>query len=216
MKNAQMLIAIAALAGAAVAPAAAQQAQADQRIQETLERARQAGLPVELLQSKVVEGRAKGVPMDRILMVVQQRAEALGRAQTVLVGVLGSESVQSQDVAVAADALQAGVEEAALARVATTSQGQQRTVALSVLAQLVANGIVSEEALRQVQGAMARGNQALMNLPAQAVGPPPGAGPPAGVPASGRPPGAGRPPHAGPPPNAGPPPGNGGGTASGA
>lgn len=182
---------------AMVGPAAGQQDPAE-RIQLTLESARAAGLPVQLLESKVAEGRAKNVALNRIALVVEQRAAAMGRAQEVLVGIVGPEGVRAEDMAVAADAIQAGVGEAAVAQIARASAGQRRTVALAALAQLVADGVVPEEALRRVRGAMSKGNEALMNVTA-GVGRPEGRGPPAGVPAAGRPAGAGPPPHAGPP-----------------
>lgn len=188
----------AVIAAAAVfGPVAAQQSP-EQRIRATLEEARVAGLPVELLESKVAEGRAKNVALDRIAVVVEQRAAAMGRAQSVLRGAMGAEAVMAEDMAVAADAIQAGVSEAAVAQIARTSGGQRRTVALAALAQLVADGVVPEEALLRVRNAMARGNEALMNVTARG-GRPEGAGPPAGVPAAGRPAGKGPPPHAGPP-----------------
>lgn len=201
------VIAVAAMAD----PAAAQQSP-EQRIRATLEEARVAGLPVQLLESKVAEGRAKNVAMERIAVVVEQRAAAMGRAQRVLEDVMGAEDVVAEDMAVAADAIQAGVSEAAVAQIAGTSGGQRRTVALAALAQLVADGVVPEEALLRVRNAMARGNEALMNVTARG-GRPEGAGPPAGVPAAGRPAGKGPPPHAGPP--AGKPGGGGQGGGNG-
>lgn len=191
-----MVCAVIAVA-AVVGPAAAQQSP-EQRIRATLEDARVAGLPVQLLESKVAEGRAKNVALERIAVVVEQRAAAMSRAQRVLGGVMGAEPVVAEDMAVAADAIQAGVSEAAVAQIASTSGGQRRTVALAALAQLVADGVVPEEALLRVRNAMARGNEALMNVTARG-GRPEGAGPPAGVPAAGRPAGKGPPPHAGPP-----------------
>lgn len=188
-----------AMAGPMTGPLAGQQ-DPEQRIRATLQQARSDGLPVQLLESKVAEGRAKNVPVDRIAMVVEQRAAALARARQVLMGVLEPDGLAPEDVAVAADAIQAGVGDAAVAQIASASDGHRRTVALAALGQLVAEGIVPEEALRRVQGAMRRGNDALMNVGAGAgVGRPEGAGPPAGVPATGRPAGAGKPPHAGPP-----------------
>lgn len=186
-----------AMAGPLTGPLAGQQ-DPEQRIRATLQQARSDGLPVQLLESKVAEGRAKNVPVDRIAMVVEQRAAALGRARQVLLGVLETDGLAPEDVAVAADAIQAGVDEAAVAQIASTSDGHRRTVALAALGQLVADGIVPEEALRRVRGAMRRGNDALMNVGA-GVGRPEGAGPPAGVPATGRPPGVGKPPNTGPP-----------------
>ena len=186
---------------------AAAQQDPQQRIAAALDRARAGGLPVELLVSKVAEGQAKGVPMDRIAFAVEQRASAMTRAAAVLGGALPGQIVASEDVAVGADALQAGVHEAVLATIASTAGAERRTVAIAALAHLVAAGDRPEEALQRVRAAMARGDQALMNLPGMAGR---AGGPPAGIPPAGRPAGTGRPPGAGPPGGgSGGPPGGG-------
>ncbi|MBW3552909.1 MAG: hypothetical protein KY466_05335 [Gemmatimonadetes bacterium] len=185
---------------------AAAQQDPQQRIAAALDRARAGGLPVELLESKIAEGRAKGVAMDRIAFAVEQRATAMTRAAEVLAGALPGQAVAREDIAVGADALQAGVQEAALAHIAGTAGHERRTVAIAALAQLVAAGAVPAEALQRVKDAMARGDQALMNLPGMAGQ---AGGPPAGIPPAGRPAGTGRPPGAGPPGGSGGPPGGG-------
>ena len=65
-----IILALAATAG----PAGAQEPQ--QRIAAALDRARAAGLPVELLESKLAEGRAKNVPLDRIAAAIEARPDA--------------------------------------------------------------------------------------------------------------------------------------------
>ena len=196
MNTTRIAIVLATLVVAA-GPVAGQAAQ--ERISSALERARLAGLPVELLESKVAEGRAKNIPLDRIAIVVEQRGEALTRAARVLGGALPDATVPAADIAVGADALQAGVDETVLARVAGTAGHERRTVAIAALTQLVAGGVVPEEALERVQAAMRRGDHALMNLPGMAGQAGVGHGPPAGIPPAGRPAGTGRPPGAGPP-----------------
>ncbi|MBW3571262.1 MAG: hypothetical protein KY467_09160, partial [Gemmatimonadetes bacterium] len=62
-------LALAALPGAVQAQAQDPQ----QRIETARQRAESAGIPVALLDSKVAEGRAKGVPMDRIAGAVERR-----------------------------------------------------------------------------------------------------------------------------------------------
>lgn len=190
MRTMKLLVPL--LVAFAVTPVAAQQGPAD-RLGAALDRARAAGLPVALLESKIAEGRAKNVPIERIVIAVEQRGAAMGRAHEVLRAALGDETVPAEDIAVGADALQAGVQESVLARVAVTSGRDRRTVAIAALAHLVAAGTLPEEALRRVEAALARGDQALMNLPA-AAGRPDGIGPPAGIPPAGRPAGTGRPP----------------------
>jgi hypothetical protein len=169
------------------------------RIEAALERARAGGMPVEVLESKVAEGLAKNVAMARIAVAVENRALAMERAHAALSQAQqGQPSVQ--DVAVGTDAIEAGVSEVVLAEIAATAGAERRTVAIAALAYLVAEGHVPEAALDRVRDALARGGDALANLPGMAGGAGPGVGgPPAGVPAGGPPAGVGRP--GGPPGN---------------
>ena len=199
------------------APGTAQTA--EEQIQSALEQAGEAGIPVSLLESKIQEGQAKDVAMERIADAVQARLDGLTRAQEALGGV---PDAGSADLDVAADALESGVSEAVLSELANTAPGDSRTAAIAALTYLVDEGIVPEDALIQVESALARGPDALANLPAQArvpddIGPPanipagppaeiPGPGdipseigPPAGIPAPGETPAGGRPGGAEPP-----------------
>lgn len=205
---------------------------AEARMQAALQQAEERGVPVILLESKIAEGKAKGVPMDRIAMATEQRLAGLLRAQEALAGSPGG--VDAVQLGVGADALAAGVSEAVLGELALSASGNQRAVAVAALTYLVEQGNVPEHALIRVQEALARGPAALANLPGAAAGPPfgtalpgragppEGAGPPAGIPAPGRggppnppggPPGSGGPPGGGPPgggpPGSGPPGGGG-------
>ncbi|HSH44242.1 MAG TPA: hypothetical protein VK966_00165 [Longimicrobiales bacterium] len=198
-------MAMAVLSGGVTTALAAQTPEPELRIQATLDQAREAGLPVELLESKVAEGHAKRIPMDRIANAVEQRANALERARTVLSTVVDGAPVPVEDMAVGADAIQAGVADMVLAQIASTAGGQRRTVAIAALTQLLAEGVLPEEALGRVRSALQRGDAALMNLPAGAAAGAAG-GPPAGVPGTGRPAGAGKPTR---------PPGNGKGPPNG-
>lgn len=136
---------------------------ASARIETALATAMETGIPVTLLQGKVDEGKAKGVDMTRIAAAVEARLAALTRAQDAMAnaGVVGT---TEGELSVAADALQAGVSEAALATVSTTAPQERRAVAIAVLSELVAAGHVPEQALAQVQAALARGPEALANL----------------------------------------------------
>lgn len=183
-------------------PAAASAQTPDADVQRTLERARQAGIPVELLESKIAEGRAKGVPMARIAGAVERRLEVLQRVRT---SVDPQRQFSIEEMSVAGDALGSGVSEEVLRTIGERAPSGRRAVAIAALSQLVRLGHPSEEALRRVTDALRSGPEALMNLPAQAAaaagrrGPPvtlpPGAaaaqgrgGPPAGVPGGGKPP----------------------------
>ncbi len=186
------------------APAGAQET--DPVFADALMRASEAGIPVSLLESKIAEGRAKGVPLDRIQEAVARRTDALIKASAALQAA-GIESPDAADMSVGADALQGGVSETVLTTIAATSPAERRTVAIAALGHLVAAGIVPDRALQQVEEALQKGPEALANLPVQAgavagsvpaaVGQPGAAGGvggiPEGVPAAGRPTDPGRP-----------------------
>lgn len=139
---------------------------AEARLQAALQAAAEAGIPVTLLERKVAEGKAKGVPMERIATAVEHRLQALTQAREAFRrGRV--ESTTAADLAIAADAVQAGVSQNAIAEIARTAPRERRAVAVAVLTNLVALGHASERALTQVQAAMGRGPEALLNLQAK-------------------------------------------------
>jgi hypothetical protein len=160
--------------------AGAQGRSAQDRIEAALSRARQAGIPVVLLERKIAEGKAKGVSPDRIAAAVERRESALERASQVLKGQAGSGGAE---LAMAADAVESGVSDAVLKAVAESAPRERRAVAIAALTQLVQLGHVPETALARVREALAKGPEALVNLPAEAGRR--GGGPPANVPAGG-------------------------------
>jgi hypothetical protein len=176
-----MLVLLAALAGL---PATAGAQDPQQRIDTALRRAEAAGIPVSLLNGKVAEGRAKGVPADRIAVAVERRLVSLGRARDAMAGVPRTAPVTAADLSVGADAIEAGVDPAVLGRLTSTAPAADRAVAINVLTQLVTGGESSERALAQVTAAMAQGSEALRRLPGEARAGaargrgPDGAGPP--------------------------------------
>ena len=175
-----------------------------ERIDAAMERARDAGIPVALLDTKIAEGQAKGIPMFRIAAAIERREGALERASETL---RGQSAIGTADLAVAADAIESGVSAAVLLAVFETAPQERRVVAIAALTQLVELGYVPEAALERVVEALERGSEALLNLPAEAAsaagrrgGPPniqvpngAGASPPAGIPAPGLPPLSNRP-----------------------
>jgi len=185
---------IAALAALALLPLAVTAQSPEERIHQAMTRAQEVGIPVSLLESKMAEGHAKGVPLDRIAMAIESRLQALERARDVMGR--GAEDLDAAQISVGADALGAGVSEEVLQEMAASSGGERRAVAVAALTQLVLQGVLPQEALHRVQAALARGPAALANLPAQAGAGgafiPKGAGPPAGTPgaAQGGPPGS--------------------------
>ncbi|HZD04019.1 MAG TPA: hypothetical protein VE173_03850 [Longimicrobiales bacterium] len=139
------------------------------RIQATMETAAEAGIPVSLLESKLEEGRAKGVAEARIAAALNSRLDALIHArETMQRGQL--EGITAGDLSVAADALEAGVSESALLGVQTSAPGESRVVATAVLSALVRLGRASEEALTRVRAALEGGPGALADLRAETAG----------------------------------------------
>jgi hypothetical protein len=139
------------------------------RIDAALSTALEAGVPVSLLEGKIAEGKAKGVPMDRIAAAVEQRLEALTEARNALTEAGITSSTDGQ-LSVAADAVQAGVSQTALVAVSKDASEGTRAVAIAVLTDLVAQGQASAQALEQVQAALAHGPEALANLGAEVAG----------------------------------------------
>jgi hypothetical protein len=145
------------------APALAQTTQ--DRIDAAVSRAREAGIPVALLETKVAEGKAKGVPMERIAAAVERREAALERASEAL----GGSEHGVADLSVAADAVESGVSAAVLKAAADAAPRDRRVVAIAALTELVRQGTVPDAALARVKDALKRGPEALANLPAQAA-----------------------------------------------
>jgi hypothetical protein len=207
MMRRAVVVTLVVLLGAAAGRAQAQTP--EERINRGLARAREVGIPVELLERKIAEGKAKGVSMERIAAAVERRQQALEHASQALRGQRG---VEAPDLAVAADAVEAGVSDAALRAIADAAPRDRRVVAIAVLGQLVQSGQAPDAALDRVRAALARGPDALASLAAEAsrgrrpgTAPPdtrgrrdpPGRGrqidPPEGVPAPGQPPQSNRP-----------------------
>jgi hypothetical protein len=165
----------------ALVPAVLSAQAPDERIEAAMLRAQQAGIPVQMLESKVAEGKAKGASADRIAAAVEARLGGLERAHSAMAR---SGSVSDGDLALGADAVQAGVSEAVLGTLAETARGERRGAAIAALTELVELGHAPEHALERVMEALSKGPEALANLPAQAQQRQ-GQGPPVGVPAAG-------------------------------
>lgn len=144
-------------------PAKAQPPRA--RIDAAVQAAAEADIPVSLLKSKVAEGEAKRVSEERIATAVEGRLRALVRASSTLERA-DVEQRGASELAVAADALEAGVSESALVRVSKSAPESRRVVAIAVLADLVRLGKPSDAALAQVTAAVTS-SAALASLNAQ-------------------------------------------------
>src|SRR5690606_18962775 len=188
-----------------------------------------AGIPVELLDDRIAEGRAKEVPAATIAEVGERRLASLTSAQRVLGGV---NATAAAELAAGADAVEAGIPGSVLRAVVAGARREDRPVAIAVLTYLHREeGLPVDAALARVTEAVSRGPEALREPPVQAAArpnptPPPGraAGRPAdagrppavavptGVPGPGQQPGGGRPGDTnGRGPDVGDPPGQGGG-----
>ena len=123
------------------------------RIDAAFQAAAEADVPTSLLSSKVEEGRAKRVPQERIAGAVEARLRSLTRASTAM-NRADVEMRSAADLAVAADALEAGVSESVLIRLSRSAPEERRIVAVAVLADLVRLGQSSESALARVNAAV--------------------------------------------------------------
>src|SRR5688572_10609415 len=114
----------------------------EERIDAAMARAESAGIPTTLLESKIEEGRAKGIPMDRIATAAETRLQHLEQARAAM-----SRSANDLDAAhlsVGADAIGTGVSQAVLEKIASSAPRDRRAVAITALTQLVSEGIVPE------------------------------------------------------------------------
>jgi hypothetical protein len=166
MRGTTKIVFIAALLIVVVHADAARAQTTQDRIDTAIAHARGAGIPVTLLESKVAEGKAKGVPMDRIAAAVERREAALEKASQAL---HGRTDVTPADLSVAADAVESGVSAAVLQAIADAAPRDRRVVAIAALTGLVKQGQLPEAALDRVKDALKRGPDALANLPAQAA-----------------------------------------------
>ena len=152
----------------AAAEATAQTATPEARIEAAMQAAAEAEIPVSLLESKVQEGRAKGVPMERVAAAVETRLEALVRARNTLAEA-GAGAVTAGELLVTAEALRVGVSENALAQVVAKAPAERRAVATAVLTDLVRLGYDSGAAWTRLQASLSSGPEALVNLRAEAA-----------------------------------------------
>jgi hypothetical protein len=180
----------------------------EQRIEATTRRLTELNLPTSPIELRVAEGRAKGVPLDRIAAAVERRAEALVSAAAVLRASTSNPSVP--ELAAGADAIEGGIPTSALQQVIQGARAEDRPVALSVLTYLHRErGLPVDQALARVTEALREGPEALRSLPTGAGRPPEQA---RGAAVRGAAPGGGPPVNApGPPPGRGPPENRGGG-----
>ncbi|HSJ13104.1 MAG TPA: hypothetical protein VK939_01740 [Longimicrobiales bacterium] len=136
----------------------------EERIDAARARARNADVPVALIESKVADGRARGVPMERLAGAVERRAESLMAARRLLGDAPNEPGRRNTELAAAADALDLGVSEVVLMQLSETAGRERRGIAIAVLGQLVAMGRTPTQALERVTTALQRG-ESLTRLP---------------------------------------------------
>jgi hypothetical protein len=151
--------------GAAHQQASAQARTPKARIDAAMHAAARARIPAALLQNKVSEGEAKNVPQERIAAAVEARLQALVRASDALKRA-DVEVASQSELAVSADALEAGVTENALIKISRSAPDERRAVAVATLSGLVQLGHASETALTRVSAVLGS-NSALANLQAE-------------------------------------------------
>jgi hypothetical protein len=121
-------------------------------VSRIVESARSEQLPTEPLVGQALQGAAKGIPGDRIVLAVRQNAAALHEARIAL----GASSSEGELVA-GAGALMSGVPRDTLARMRQSRPSRSLVVPLVVLADLVARRVPADAATAAVMSASRAG-----------------------------------------------------------
>jgi hypothetical protein len=111
------------------------------QVQAAIDSARQAGLPVEPLIARALEGASKNATGARIVAAVQRLAADLTVARRAL-----GDGASAAELEAGASALRAGVDTASLIQLREARPGQPLTVPLAVLSDLVARGVPADPA----------------------------------------------------------------------
>jgi hypothetical protein len=135
------------------------------RIEAAVQAAVRANVPASLLESKIAEGEAKHVPEERIATAVEARARALIDASHTMSNA-NIEAQSAGELAIAADALQAGVSKNVLIKTYRSAPAERRIVAVAVVADLVRLGTQSDQAFARVNKVLGS-SVALANLQAE-------------------------------------------------
>lgn len=110
-------------------------------VTHVVDSARTAGLPVEPLVDRALEGASKGAPAPLIAAAVRRLAADLGRAREVLGSAAGP-----GELAAAADALRAGAPPEVILRLRAALGARRLAVPLGVTADLTARGVPADTA----------------------------------------------------------------------
>ena len=115
-------------------------AQTQMQVAAILDSARTAGLPLEPLVDRALEGASKGASGERIAAAVRKLATDLAAARKAL------GDSDAAELEAGASALRAGVKPETLGRLRASRPRQPLTVPLAVLADLVARGVPADTA----------------------------------------------------------------------
>jgi hypothetical protein len=101
--------------------------------------AQERGLPTQPLLAKALEGTAKNIPGERIMVAVRQTTDALARAQLLL---RAAGPATAAEISAVATAMQRGVPDDAITRLATGAAGRGHVgMSAHVVADLMENGV---------------------------------------------------------------------------
>jgi hypothetical protein len=114
-------------------------------VQRLVDSARMAGLPTEPLVQKALEGSTMGASGDRIRAAVEALRGQLSRAREAL-----GNGASEGELTAGAGALRAGVSPASLAELHRLRYRQSLVVPISVLADIVAEGVSPTQATKEV------------------------------------------------------------------
>lgn len=135
-------------------------------LEQTVAAALSRGLPTEPLVDKALEGAAKNIAADVILVVVRQRFELLVRADAAL---RPFGPARAAEVTAAADVMQRGIGHDVVARVRSGAlSGEPVDLALNTLADLLERGVPVDVAFEMLSSWRYRGAHAeeLRQMPA--------------------------------------------------
>lgn len=126
-------------------------------VQPVLDAARRDSLPLAPLESKILEGIAKGVPAERIAPVTERLALELRNARSLLRQELPATPLAGGEVSGAALAMRQGVPPGQLARLWENRPAQSLEIPLAVVGELARRGIPAEEAVEVMRVALEAG-----------------------------------------------------------
>jgi hypothetical protein len=122
-------------------------AETEALLRPVLDSAAQDSLPVSALQSKALEGAAKGRPPAEILGVVRGLADRLRQARSVLSGAVPGSPVAAGDIVTAAEAMAGGARPEDIARLRRDAPpGTSLEIPFAVLGELVRRGVPAGQA----------------------------------------------------------------------